>query len=109
MVLAKKPPFALVYADEVKQHLRNIEAKYHSLIRSGIEGQLRFDPEAETRNWKPLKRPTSFGAQWEVRIGPDNCFRVFYLVHADSREVRVLAVGVKDRNRLLIGGVEFPG
>src|SRR5947209_4885537 len=30
MVMETKPPFVLVYADEVKQHLRSIEAKYHS-------------------------------------------------------------------------------
>jgi mRNA-degrading endonuclease RelE of RelBE toxin-antitoxin system len=107
--MAKQQPFALVYADEVKQHLRAIETKYHSLIQSEIEGQLLFAPEVETRNRKPLKRPISFGAQWELRLGPDNRFRVFYQVDADNRKVRVLAVGVKDRNRLLIGGEEFAG
>jgi hypothetical protein len=29
MVMAKKPAFALVHADEVKDHLRTIETKYH--------------------------------------------------------------------------------
>ncbi len=107
--MAKKPQFALVYADEVRGHLRAIEAKYHSLIHSEIEGQLLFEPETETRNRKPLQRPVSFGAQWELRLGPKNRFRVFYQVHAESREVRILAVGVKDRDRLLIGGEEFAG
>jgi hypothetical protein len=51
----------------------------------------------------------AFGAEWELRLGPDNRFRVFYQVNADSREVRVLAVGVKDRNRLWIGGEEVEG
>ena len=109
MGMAKQPAFALVYADEVKQHLRAIETKYHSLIQSEIEGQLLFEPEVETRNRKPLQRPISFGAQWELRLGPDNRFRVFYQVHPDKHEVRVLAVGLKDRNRLLIGGEEFAG
>ncbi|SRR6266849_9751871 len=109
MVMAKKPPFALVYADEIKQHLGAIETKYHSLIHSGIEEQLLFEPEVETRNRKPLKRPISFGAQWELRLGPDNRFRVFYQVEPDSQAVRVLAVGIKDRNRLLIGGKELVG
>jgi mRNA-degrading endonuclease RelE of RelBE toxin-antitoxin system len=109
MVMAKKPPFALVYADEVKQHLRAIEAKYHSLIRSAVENQLRHGPDVETRNRKPLKRPIAFGADWELRLGPDNRFRVFYQVNAERREVRVLAVGIKDRNRLFIGGEEFEG
>jgi mRNA-degrading endonuclease RelE of RelBE toxin-antitoxin system len=109
MVMAKQRAFALVYADEVKQHLRAIETKYRSLIQSEIEGQLLFEPEVETRNRKPLKRPISFGAQWELRLGPDNRFRVFYQVNAEEREVRILAVGLKDRNRLLIGGEEFAG
>ena len=107
MVMAKKVPFDLLYADEVKHHLRAIETKYHSLIQSEIEGQLLFDPEVETRNRKPLKRPISFGADWELRLGPDNRFRVFYQVNGGSHEVRVLAIGVKDRNRLFFGGEEF--
>ena len=46
---------------------------------------------------------------YDILSYPDNRFRVFYQVNADNREVRVLAVGVKDRNRLLIGGEEFAG
>ena len=107
MVMAKKQPFTLVYADEVKDHLRAIEAKYHSVIQTEIESQLLHEPDVETRNRKPLKRPIIFGADWELRLGPDNRFRVFYQVNTESREVRVLAVGVKDRNRLYFGGEEF--
>src|SRR5205814_7512120 len=98
--MAKRPTFALVYGDEVKQHLRAIESKHHSMIQSEVETQLLREPDAETRNRKPLKRPIAFGADWELRLGPDNRFRVFYQVNAESREVRVLAVGVKDGNRL---------
>ncbi|MGH7200609.1 MAG: addiction module toxin RelE [Planctomycetaceae bacterium] len=104
--MAKKSPFALVYAAEVKQHLRTIERKHHSLIQSEVEVQLLFEPDVETRNRKPLKRPLEFGADWELRLGPDNRFRAFYPVNAESREVRILAIGVKDRNRLTIGGEE---
>lgn len=107
MVMAKKPPFTLVYADEVKDHLRAIEAKYHSVIQAEIETQLLHEPDVETRNRKPLKRPIAFGADWELRLGPDNRFRVFYQVNAEAGEVRVLAVGVKDRSRLFFGGEEF--
>lgn len=107
MVMAKKPIFALVYADDVSQHLRAIESKYHSLIQSEVETQLLHEPGVETRNRKPLRRPIAFGADWELRLGPDNRFRVFYQVNAESREVRILAVGVKDRNCLMIGGKEF--
>src|SRR5207253_6657404 len=91
VIMAKKSPFALVYADDVKQHLRAIETKYHSLIESEVETQLRFEPDVETRNRKPLQ-PMASGAQWGLRLGPGNAFRVFYQVNEDSREVRVLAV-----------------
>jgi mRNA-degrading endonuclease RelE of RelBE toxin-antitoxin system len=109
MVMVKKMPFALVYADEVKEHLRAIETKYHSLIQSELEAHLHHEPDRETRNRKPLKRPIAFGADWELRLGPENRFRVFYQVNVDSREVRVLAIGVKDRSRLFIGREEYKG
>jgi hypothetical protein len=109
MVMAKKKPFALVYADQVKLHLRAISPKYHPVIQSEIEVQLLHEPAVETKNRKPLKRPISFGADWELRLGPDNCFRVFYQVNTESRKVRVLAVGVKERSKLFIGGEEFYG
>ncbi|MDZ4685119.1 MAG: hypothetical protein SH850_08515 [Planctomycetaceae bacterium] len=105
--MVKKVPFALIYADAVKDHLRTIEAKYRSVIRTAIEAQLIHEPDVETRNRKPLKRPIGFGADWELRVGPDNRFRVFYEIDAVRREVRILAVGVKDRNRLCFGGEEF--
>ena len=109
MVMAKKPPFTLVYSDDVKDHLRAIEAKYHSIIQAAIETQLLHEPNVETRNRKPLTRPIAFGSDWELRLGPGNRFRVFYQVNTEARDVRVLAIGVKDRNRLYIGGEEFEG
>ena len=53
------------------------------------------EPDVETRNRKPLKQPIAFGADWELRLGPDNRFRVFYQIDAERRQVRILAVGVK--------------
>jgi hypothetical protein len=61
MVMAKKQPFTLVYADEVKLHLRAVEPKYHSAIRSEIEFQLLYEPDVETRNRKPLNGPFPSG------------------------------------------------
>jgi hypothetical protein len=107
MVMARKQPFTLVYGDLVKGHLRAIEEKYHSVIQSGIESQLLHEADRETRNRKPLKRPAMCGADWELRLGPNNRFRVFYQVDTESRDVRILAIGVKDRNQLFFGGKEF--
>jgi hypothetical protein len=105
-VMAKREPFALIYDPDVARHLGAIESKHHSLIRSAIEDQLRFEPESATRNRKPLERPIEMGARWELRLGPDNRFRVFYRVEAEERRVRILAIGVKERNRLFIAGQE---
>jgi plasmid stabilization system protein ParE len=98
--------FDIVYDEEVSSHLASIERKYHRLIRQTIEQQLRHQPEAPTRNRKPLRQPAAFGATWEIRFGPNNRFRVFYRVDEEQR-VRVLAIGVKERNRLWIGGKEI--
>jgi len=93
----------LVYAPIVKSHLKMIERKYHSLIRTTLENELQFEPDVETRNRKPLKRPVTFEAEWEFRFGPDNRFRVFYDISIKSHEVYILAIGVKEGNRLFIG------
>ena len=84
-----------------------IEKKHHRLIATAIKQQLSHTPEVRTRNRKPLNEPAEFGATWEARFGPSNSFRVFYEVDRDGRVVTVLAVGVKEGNRLLIGGKEF--
>jgi mRNA-degrading endonuclease RelE of RelBE toxin-antitoxin system len=101
-----KSRFDLIYAPQVKTHLQAIERKYHSLIRSTIETQLQFEPNLETRNRKPLKRPVELGADWEIRFGPDNRFRVFYSVEQENRQVFILATGIKRGNRLIIGREE---
>jgi len=72
-----------------------------------IHDQLVYAACAETRNRKPLEQPGPYGASWELRCGPGNRFRVFYEVDAESQTVAVLAIGVKDRQRLLIEGKEY--
>jgi mRNA-degrading endonuclease RelE of RelBE toxin-antitoxin system len=106
MVMVKSEPFALIYDPEVESHLDAIERKYHSLIRTTLEEQLPFEPEVETRNRKPLERPIDLGATWELRFGPNNRFRVFYRVDNEQRQVRILAIAVKLKNRVFIAGEE---
>ena len=105
--MAKRPRFTLCFAPEAIEHLDVIESKYHGLLRRTINEQLTYTPTGETRNRKPLDQPAPFGASWELRCGPDNRFRVFYEVDAAAQDVQVLAIGVKERNRLLIGGEEY--
>jgi mRNA-degrading endonuclease RelE of RelBE toxin-antitoxin system len=106
-MMAKRRPYTLVYAVEVKQHLRAVDARFHSLIREVIEEQLLFEPGLETRNRKPLRQPAAFAATWEIRFGPDNLFRVLYDIVEEKREVQILVIGVKDGNRLFVGKEEI--
>ena len=99
-------PYRIVIMSEVLTHLAHIERKYWPLIRAVINEQLAHDPETQTRNRKPLTEQVR-GAEWELRFGPDNRFRVFYDVDLAVHEVRVMAVGVKRRGTLVIAGEEF--
>jgi mRNA-degrading endonuclease RelE of RelBE toxin-antitoxin system len=105
--MAKEAKFRLTFAPEAVEHLDLIPSKYHRHLRRTINEQLTSTPTQETKNRKPLEQPAPFDASWELRCGPDNRFRVFYAVDIASRTVAVLAVGLKDRNRLFIGGKEY--
>ena len=104
--MATTRPFKIIYAVQVKDHLKFIERKYHSLIRETIDNQLRFEPDVETRNRKPMEQPVKDEADWELRLGPNNRFRAFYLISIGQREVYIVAIGVKQGNKLFIGGEE---
>src|SRR5262249_17388107 len=105
-IMTRRQPYELVYARGVTKHLASIEPKYDRLIREKIEDQLRFEPNVETRNRKPLGRPAPCGATWEARFGPDNRFRVLYDLDGAQPAVHILAVGEKEGNRLIVGGEE---
>ncbi len=105
--MAKRPRFTLTFAPQAIEHLDRIESKYHGLLRRTIKEQLTDTPTDETRNRKPLEPPAPFDASWELRCGPNNRFRVLYGVEPESQAVWILAIGIKDRNRLLIGEEEY--
>lgn len=107
VVSMNKKQFTLVYPFEMKQHLKTIERKHYSLFRQTIEEQLRFEPDVETNNRKPLRQPAMGEAEWEIRFGPNNRFRVLYEVDRDHLMVSILAIGVKVGNQLVIGDEEL--
>jgi mRNA-degrading endonuclease RelE of RelBE toxin-antitoxin system len=72
-----------------------------------ISEQLSHTPLEVTRNRKPLEQPAPFGATWELRFGNKNSFRVFYEVDAVDQIVLILAIGIKDREKLLVSGEEI--
>jgi hypothetical protein len=100
-------PFTIIYAPITRGHLRAIEAKYYTLIRTTIAERLLYEPDVQTRHRKPLKRPVFFEATWELRFGAGNRFRMFYDIDEKQHVVAVLASGIKRGNRLLIGGEEI--
>ena len=59
-------------------------------------------PDVKTRKRKFL-RPNSL-AGWELRLGD---FRVFYDIVPEENTVYVVAIGIKKRNLLFIGGERF--
>ena len=78
-------------------------ARDRTTVLAGINRQLLHEPLKETRHRKPL-RPNPI-APWELRVGQ---LRVFYeVVAAEGGVVRVLAVGQKRRNVLVIGDKEI--
>jgi hypothetical protein len=105
--MPRRRAFSLVFDPDVKRHLNAIESEHHSMIREMIETHLTYEPESETRNRKPLIQPAELEATWELRFGPNNRFRVFYSTDQTNMEVRILAIGLKERNRLAIGGEEI--
>ena len=96
-------PYAVEFAQSVEGHFRALTARERSTVLSAIDRQLLHEPLKETRHRKPL-RPNPI-APWELRVGG---LRVFYEVAgAENSVVRILAVGQKRRNVLMIGGQEI--
>ena len=105
--MTRRSKFTISYAPETYKHLDWIELKYHRLVATTIEEQLSHTPTTETKNRKPLEQPAALGATWELRFGPKNSFRIFYDANHEEKIVSVLAIGVKEGNRLFIGGQEL--
>jgi mRNA-degrading endonuclease RelE of RelBE toxin-antitoxin system len=95
--------YEILFAESVRAHLGALTAGQRSAVLSAIERQLGNEPMKETRSRKPL-RPNPV-APWELRVG---ALRVFYEVtELPAPTVRILAVGIKDRATLRIGGEEI--
>ena len=105
--MAKRPPHRIEFAPAALDHSGAIDRKHYGLIARTVSEQLSYTPNEETLNRKPLEVLAPFSSSWELRFGPDNCFRVFYDFVAQAHPVQVLAIGVKKGNRLYFGGKEF--
>lgn len=94
--------YVIEFASSVKEQIRGLSARERAIVIESIEEQLLSEPLTETRNRKPM-RPNPI-APWELRIGS---LRVFYEVVSEEPDVvRILAVGRKEGNKLIIAGKE---
>ena len=92
-------PFRVEYSPDAENHLRVLTARQQAMAMDAVDRQLAHQPTIETRNRKPM-RPNPI-APWELRVGN---LRVYYDVEEQPEAVvRILAVGVKVRNRVRIG------
>jgi len=95
--------YRIEYSPESELHLRYLTARQQAIVLDGVDKQLMYQPTVETRNRK-LMRPNPL-APWELRIGN---LRIYYDVEEDPESiVYINAVGIKDRNRVRIGGEVF--
>ncbi len=95
--------YRIVYSPVAEEHLRVLTARQRASIFDSVDKRLAHQPGVETRNRKPM-RPNPI-APWELRIGH---LRVYYDIEEKPEPlVTVLAIGIKNRNRVRIGGEEF--
>jgi mRNA-degrading endonuclease RelE of RelBE toxin-antitoxin system len=106
-IMSPRQAYNLLYARAVTKHMEFISSKDDGSIREKIVERLRFEPNVETKNRKPLRQPAPFGAEWEIRFGPNNRFRVLYDIDEEEHAVHIAAIGEKVGNRLIIGGEEI--
>lgn len=94
--------FQIQFAPEALEDLSFLRKYEQQQIIDGIETQLSYQPDLETRNKKRL-RPNLL-AEWELRVGN---LRVFYDIDIENTVVKIVAVGLKQDNQLFIQGEQY--
>ena len=94
--------FDVRFTPDAERHLELLAARDRAIVLDAIEASLVHEPMVETRHRKRL-RPNPL-APWELRVGD---LRVYFDPEPGTEPtVLVVAVGVKDRAVLRIGGEE---
>jgi mRNA-degrading endonuclease RelE of RelBE toxin-antitoxin system len=92
--------YRIEYSPVAEEHLRRLTARQQATVLDTVDEQLMHQPMVETRHRKPM-RPNPV-APWELRIGD---LRVYYDVEEEPEAaVLIRAVGLKEHNRVRIGG-----
>jgi mRNA-degrading endonuclease RelE of RelBE toxin-antitoxin system len=95
--------FDIRFSKDAERHLKAFPANDRRVIVEKIEDQLTHQPNVPTRNRKQLRANPL--AVWELRIQE---FRVLYNVDEEVVTVLVVAIAVKDGNKFIIEGEEYP-
>ena len=92
--------YVIEYSPEAEDHLQGFTVRQQRIVIEAVDRQLLNQRDVETRNRKPM-RPNPV-APWELRIGN---LRVYYEMNDEPEAtVTILAIGVKERDRVRIGG-----
>ncbi len=93
--------YDIEFSDTAKQDLKWFKKYEQKIILDGIDANLKYEPDVETRNRKQM-RPNPV-AEWELRIGK---FRVLYNVEETVKIVSIEAIGIKIGSDFVIRGEE---
>lgn len=91
-------PYQVIFSEDAEAHLTFLAARDQRIVVAAIEEQLPSQPNVPTRN-RQVMRPNNVGT-WKLRIGN---LRVYYDIEEETLIVRILAIGVKERNQVRIG------
>lgn len=98
--------YQIEFSPEVETHLQNLTKREQNIVLDTIIDQLSYQAEEETRNRKRMRSNPL--ACWELRVAN---LRIYYDVENDlNQELRIVAiraVGIKQRNKIFIGGKEI--
>jgi mRNA-degrading endonuclease RelE of RelBE toxin-antitoxin system len=92
-------PYRIEYSPPSREHLATLTARERRSVLDKVDEQLVHQPAVVTRNRKQLQ--PNFLARFELRI---DHLRVYYEVDEQDAVVEIRAVGIKDRDRVFIGG-----
>jgi mRNA-degrading endonuclease RelE of RelBE toxin-antitoxin system len=93
--------FTIELTQSAYLHLEAFKRFDRNKILDGIKAQLSYQPLEGTKNKKWLRQNPL--ADWELRIDP---YRIFYDVDETQKIVRILAIGIKKRHKLIIENEE---
>jgi len=94
--------YAITFGKSAYRHLEAFRRFDRNKILDGIKEQLTFKPQEKTRNKKFLRENPL--ADWELRI---DSYRIFYDIDESKQTVRILAIGIKDHEKIIIDGEEI--